>query len=120
MVSAKILAPFVFSSVLFLTPLCGQDSPIARNAFARASVGENSPPQPASLTPEQRGDVYMARKMFRDAVDAYSEGPADSPMRWNKIGIAYHQLGDLNAAKRNYERAIKVDHKFADAINNVG
>jgi tetratricopeptide (TPR) repeat protein len=62
----------------------------------------------------------MARKMFREAIDAYSEGPATSPMRWNKIGIAYHQLGDLNAAKKNYEKAIKVDHKFADSINNVG
>lgn len=120
MVSAKILAPFIFSSALILTPLCAQDSPVAKNAFARAAVNESSVPKPLSLTPEQRGDVFMARKMFREAVDAYSEGPATSPMRWNKIGIAYHQLGDLNAAKKNYEHAIKVDHKFADAINNVG
>src|SRR5579883_2122097 len=120
MVSAKILAPFIFSSALFLTPLCGQDSPVAKNAFAPASVTESSAPKPSALTPEQRGDVYMARKMFREAIDAYSEGPANSPMRWNKIGIAYHQLGDLNAAKKNYEHAIRVDHKFADAINNVG
>jgi tetratricopeptide (TPR) repeat protein len=120
MVSAKILTPFVLSSALFLTPLCGQDSPVASNAFARGSVNEGSVPKPFSLTPEQRGDVFMARKMFREAVDAYSDGPASSPMRWNKVGIAYHQLGDLNAAKKNYEHAIKVDHKFADAINNVG
>jgi len=120
MVSAKILAPFVFSSALFLTPLCAQDSPVSNNTLARATINESSKPKPLSLTPEQRGDVFMARKMFREAIDAYSEGPANSPMRWNKVGIAYHQLGDLNAAKKNYEHAIKVDHKFADAINNVG
>ena len=120
MVSAKILTPFVFSSVLFLMPLCGQDSPVASNTLARATVNQSSIPKPSSLTPEQRGDVFMARKMFREAIDAYGEGSAKSPMRWNKIGIAYHQLGDLNAAKKNYEHAIKVDHKFADAINNAG
>jgi tetratricopeptide (TPR) repeat protein len=119
MVSAKILTPVLLSSVLFLTPLRAQESPVASN-FARASVSESAKPKPLNLTPEQRGDVFMARKMFREAIDAYSESPASSPMRWNKIGIAYHQLGDLNAAKKNYEHAIKVDHKFADAINNVG
>jgi tetratricopeptide (TPR) repeat protein len=72
------------------------------------------------LTPEQRGDVYMARKMFREAIDAYKEGPQSAPVTWNKIGIAYHQLGDLSAARRNYEKAIKVDKKYADAVNNVG
>ena len=39
---------------------------------------------------------------------------------WDKIGIAYHQLGDLNAARKAYEHAIKLDKKYADAINNVG
>jgi tetratricopeptide (TPR) repeat protein len=120
MVSAKILVlSLSFGSVFLLTPLCGQDSPVASRAFARSIVPEPSPPV-ARLTPEQRGDVFMARKMFRDAIDAYSEGARSSPMTWNKIGIAYHQLGDLNAARKNYEHAIKVDHKFADAINNVG
>jgi tetratricopeptide (TPR) repeat protein len=121
MVSAKILAPLlIFGPVFLLTPLCGQDSPVASRAFDRSSVPEASPPAAPRLTPEQRGDVYMARKMFRDAIDAYGEGSRNNPMTWNKMGIAYHQLGDLNAAKKDYERAIKVDHKFADAINNVG
>jgi tetratricopeptide (TPR) repeat protein len=120
MVSVKILTPFLFGSVFLLMPLCGQDSPVASRAFTRSSVTEASPPALPHLTPEQRGDVFMARKMFRDAIDSYLEGPRNSPMTWNKIGIAYHQLGDLSAAKKNYEHAIKVDHRFADAINNVG
>jgi len=66
------------------------------------------------------GDLLMARKMFRDAIESYREGPQKSPVIWDKIGIAYHQLGDLNAARKNYERAIKLDPKYADAINNVG
>jgi len=84
-------------------------------------------PPPASqspavnkLTPEQMGDLYMARKMFREALETYREGAGNSPVMWDKIGIAYHQLGDLNAARKNYEHAVKLDSKYADAINNVG
>lgn len=81
----------------------------------------NAPAQiPGKLPPDQMGDLYMARKMFREAIGAYREGAGNSPVLWDKIGIAYHQLGDLNAARRNYERAIQLDPKYADAINNVG
>lgn len=72
------------------------------------------------LSPEGRGDVFMARKMYREAIDAYRQGPADSPLTWNKIGIAYHQLLELNSAQKNYERAIKLDSKYSEAINNLG
>jgi tetratricopeptide (TPR) repeat protein len=82
-----------------------------------------------SLTPEQRGDLYMARKMYREAIDTYRAGAQSESaghekqsvaILWDKIGIAYHQLGDLNAARKAYEHAIKLDKKYPDAINNVG
>jgi tetratricopeptide (TPR) repeat protein len=73
-----------------------------------------------TLTPEQRGDLYMARKMYREAIDTYSVNAKNSAILWDKIGIAYHQLGDLNDALKAYEHAIKLDKKYADAINNVG
>ncbi len=72
------------------------------------------------LSFEQRGDIYMARKMYREAVDAYKQGPADSPILANKIGIAYHQLTFLPLARKQYERAQKMDSKYAEAINNLG
>jgi tetratricopeptide (TPR) repeat protein len=75
---------------------------------------------PPALTSDERGDLCMARKQFRDAIDAYRQGPQNSPVTWNKIGIAYHQMGDLGAAKRNYEKAIKLDKNYADAVNNDG
>jgi tetratricopeptide (TPR) repeat protein len=76
--------------------------------------------QTAPLTPEQRGDLFMARKMYREAIDTYRANAQNSAVMWDKIGIAYHQLGDLNAARKAYEHAIKLDKKYADAINNVG
>ena len=72
------------------------------------------------LTPEQRGDLYMARKMYREAIDTYRAAAGNSPVMWDKIGVAWHQLGDLGAARKSYEHAIKLDKKYADAINNVG
>jgi len=89
---------------------------------SNAQLQTEPPQKPAhsKLTAEQTGDLYMARKMFREAIDAYREGAGNSAVMWDKIGIAYHQLGDLNAARKNYEHAIRLNPKYADAINNVG
>src|ERR1700689_756647 len=84
------------------------------SAFAAAQTA----PLP-TLTLEERGDLYVVRKMYREAIDTYRSA-GNTAALWNKIGIAYHQLGQLEAAKKSYERAIKLDKQNADAINNVG
>ena len=76
--------------------------------------------QARALTPEMRGDIFMARKMYREAVEAYSQGRKDSPVLANKTGIAYHQMLELTTAKKHYERAIKLDKQYSEAINNLG
>jgi tetratricopeptide (TPR) repeat protein len=86
-------------------------------ACAQTAVPE---PVLTPLTPEQRGDVFMARKMFREAIASYKNGPQNSPVTWNKIGIAWHNLGEMGLARSNYEHALKVDKKYAEAINTVG
>ena len=88
-----------------------------------ASAGSLPPvsaPAVPSLTPELRGDIYMARKMYLDAIDMYRQGSPNSPVLTNKIGIAFHQLLQLDLAKKNYERAVKLDPKYSEAINNLG
>lgn len=122
---------------------------------SRATQGPPSspaPPQDASaasqpsaepLTPEKRADIYMARKMYREAIEIYrqveQELSARLPARrtrkdddayrqtaqrlaviLNKIGIAYHQLTELETARRYYERAVKFNPQYAEAINNIG
>jgi len=72
------------------------------------------------LTPEKRGDVFMARKMYREAIEAYEQAPQDSAIVWNKLGIAYHQMLQLEAAMKRYRRAIRLDAKYPEAINNLG
>jgi tetratricopeptide (TPR) repeat protein len=73
-----------------------------------------------TISPEARGDVYMARKMYREAVESYGQGPQDSAIIWNKTGIAYRQMLQLDAAMKRYRRAIRLDAKYPEAINNLG
>ncbi len=89
----------------------------ALTLFSAFAAAQTAPP--TTLTQEQRGDLYVVRKMYREAIDAY-RAAGNTAALWNKIGIAYHQLGQLEMARKSYERAIKLDKKDADAINNVG
>ena len=73
-----------------------------------------------ALSPETRGDIYMARKMYREAIEAFHEGSVKDPVLLNKTGIAYHQMQQLDQARKSYEAAIKVKPDYVEAINNVG
>ncbi len=121
--SPSLLSRWVFSIFAAATVLAAQQTSIPANNF-RAAAATNTPSlgpsASTSITPELRGDIYMARKMYREAIDMYREGPADSPVLANKIGIAFHQMLQLDLAKKYYERAIKLDPKYSEAINNLG
>jgi tetratricopeptide (TPR) repeat protein len=115
--------PFlVLASVVTLS---GQ-SPATKQQFAESrSDTRPQSPIPASdsrqvITPEMRADIMMARKMFREAIDLYKQAPPDSAIVTNKIGIAYHQLVEMNTAKKFYEKASKMKPDYAEAINNLG
>jgi len=71
------------------------------------------------LTLETRGDIYMARKMYREAIDTFREGP-ENPVLLNKIGIAYHQMMQLDNARKSYERALKLKPDYVEVMNNLG
>jgi tetratricopeptide (TPR) repeat protein len=92
--------------------------PFAQEQAAPAAPAAQAPAR--VLTPEERGDLFMARKMYRDAIEAYTQGPKDNPVLWNKAGIAWHQLGQLDRAKTYYEQALKLKPNYAEAQNNIG
>jgi tetratricopeptide (TPR) repeat protein len=83
-------------------------------------TGSSAPSTSPQLTPEVRGDIMMARKMYRDALDYYKTGAETSAVLAYKTGIAYHQLQDLVNARKYYEKAIKLNRGYAEAINNLG
>src|ERR1022692_3811168 len=87
-------------------------------SFVLLLAWQGVPARPG-LSGQDRGDILMARKMYREAIDTYKEGP-ETAILMNKIGIAYHQLTDLGAAANYYSRAVKLDSKYAEAMNNLG
>ncbi len=95
-----------------------QDGLVAESRTGQPSAVQ---PKPANLvTPELRGDIYMAKKMYREAVEAYKEGPHDSAIVLNKTGIAYHQMLQLDVAEKYYRLSVKANPHYAEAINNLG
>ena len=111
------------SFLLVLTALAFQNPPPqAANGFRPGAPSDSKPTAdtPKTLTPEMRGDILMARKMYREAIDVYKPEALNSAVMANKTGIAYHQLLALETAKKYYERAIKLNPQYAEAINNLG
>jgi tetratricopeptide (TPR) repeat protein len=76
-------------------------------------------PKPV-LSAEGRGDIFMARKMYREAIESFREGPPKDAVLRNKIGIAHHQLMQLDTARKYYEQAVKLKPNYSEAINNLG
>jgi len=90
-------------------------------AFAQTgAVPANKPEDKPQITPELRGDIFMAKKQYREAIEAFREGGPKDPVLWNKMGIAYHQMGQLDNALKSYQQAIRLKKDYLEAINNVG
>src|ERR1035438_1069855 len=72
------------------------------------------------ITPELRGDIFMAKKQSREAIDAFHQGSTKDPVLWNKTGIAYHQMLQLDSALKCYQEAVRLRKTYLEAINNIG
>jgi tetratricopeptide (TPR) repeat protein len=74
-------------------------------------------PQP---TPEQLADALMFHQRYQAAIEAYKKAPSDSPSVWNKMGIAYQLMFNLEDASRCYEVSLRIDPHNANVLNNLG
>ena len=74
----------------------------------------------ANLSPETQGDLMMIHQRYLAAISAYQRGPHDSPIVWNKLGIAYQHMYALDFAKLQYEKALSLNPKYPEALNNLG
>jgi tetratricopeptide (TPR) repeat protein len=87
---------------------------------APASPQADKPEEKIEITPELRGDIFMAKKQYREAIEAFKQGPPKDPVVWNKTGIAYHQLLQLDQALKSYQEAVHLKKNYQEAINNIG
>ncbi|HWW17436.1 MAG TPA: tetratricopeptide repeat protein [Candidatus Saccharimonadales bacterium] len=130
MISSRVALPVSFLLVSLTLPSIGQTSDdTPKESFVppmqTQSQVSNAAANPAErqLSGEQMGDLYMARKQYREAMEQYrtlSEQNPRNAVYLNKLGIALHQQTVLGLALKYYERAVKVDPRYADAQNNIG
>lgn len=71
-------------------------------------------------TPEELGDAYMVHQRYQAAIAAYKNAPFNRAAIWNKMGVAYQLMFNNEEAASCYRKALKVDPKNADALNNLG
>ncbi|MBV9887015.1 MAG: tetratricopeptide repeat protein [Acidobacteria bacterium] len=98
-------------------------APMPMQAPQQVSTATASPAVVNELTPEQMGDLYMARKQYVEAAQTFKvlcdKNPTNAVLL-NKLGIALHQQEALSLAMKYYEKALKANPKYADAQNNIG
>jgi tetratricopeptide (TPR) repeat protein len=97
-----------------------------RSFMANGSYAQQPPIRAVDETPrlrvsaEVQGDILMARQRYVAALDAYRQGPLDSAVLWNKMGIANHHMFNLKEAQKNYQKALMLKPNYPEALNNLG
>src|SRR6185503_16310920 len=69
-----------------------------------------------------KGDVFVARKLFDDAIIEYKRSLAIDKYNSsvaNRLGVAYHNLRKLRDAEQQYREAIRLRPNHLDAMNNL-
>ena len=130
MTRMRLALPVSFLLVSLTLPSIGQTSDDTRKEsfvppMQTQSQVSNATANPAEhqITDEEKGDLYMARKQYREAMEQYrmlcDQNPHNAVFL-NKLGIALHQQTALGLALKYYEKAVKANPKYADAENNIG
>jgi tetratricopeptide (TPR) repeat protein len=114
-----VAAPAAPQAKLALTSI----DPAAENPSADIPVSVSpavsvKPPLPA-LSPEETGDIHMARLEYQAAIRFYAKVTQPSAAVWNKMGIAYQMLFDMNDAARCYKESLKLEPDNFRALNNL-
>ena len=104
--------------------LADQACPEHRDS-SNTEPGRSRPGAPATApkpnaTPEQIADSLMAHQRYQAAIEHYKKAPRDSAEVWNKMGVAYQLMFNLDEATRCYLQAQKLDPKNAVVLNNLG
>ena len=129
MISFRMAVPVSILLVSLAVPSIGQTSDDTRKEIVSSMQAPSqvstagTTPADRKLTPEELGDLYMARKQYREASAEYKRLAEENPKNavyLNKLGIAFHQQSALGLALKYYQRAVKVDPQYADAQNNIG
>jgi len=125
MASRLWLAAISFGTVqMFLPAASAQSTPPSAGLLSDTATGQTTPVVQKKLapvlSPEMRGDIFMAEKRYREAAEMYQEHSKGSAVMLNKTGIAYHQMLQLDLAEKYYRLSLRTEPGYAEAVNNLG
>jgi len=116
-----------FSRLFMITGLLAATLPVFAQepaAGADTTTLRVPPPSESATAPEleAQGDQYRAQKAYLDSIDYYRAAlrKDDTAVLHNKIGISLLLLQRHAEAKKEFERAIKLDKSYPEAYNNLG
>ncbi len=115
----NVYLTLALSTLAFATIVCSQTAQTTPEQLRRVD-----PPSPTATAKqlEARGDELRGVKFYADAIDYFHaaiEKQDSAPLR-NKLGISELEMMRYHDAKKDFERAIKLDKNYAEAYNNLG
>jgi tetratricopeptide (TPR) repeat protein len=112
--------PFIFFSIVAFA-----GGPALFRAQAPAPVPIQPQTAPiatplAPIDPLEAADLLAYHHRYQEAIAKYVSVPQKTAETWNKLGIAYQMMFNLNDAERCYKLSIKLNPRDADFYNNLG
>ena len=118
----RLAIPVVgFISFAVFVPSRAQDTPEPPAAQVASSAVNTQTAAP--LSDEDAARLYLVRKEYPEAEALFHKLTVEHPksaLYWNELGISRHSQSQLSAALKCYEKAVKLDHNYADPLNNAG
>jgi Tfp pilus assembly protein PilF len=113
--------PAAVIGATFLTVSLVVAAQTSTSGFASARPTLESTVLPVSQpTAEAIGDSLMAHRRYQAAIESYKRSAQGSAAVWNKMGIAYQMMFNLQDATRCYEASLRLEPKNVNVLNNLG
>jgi len=118
----RLAIPVVSFLALTLSLSVNSQEKLVQIAAAPISTAAQTPANNGPAD-EELARLHLARKEYKEAGEIFyrlARQNPQNPLYWNELGIAHHNLSQLDQALRCYQRAVKADSRYADAQNNIG
>ncbi len=94
-----------------ITPAATAQKPASNDLTLQGTV--------TAPTAEDAADVYFAQGRYQAAIAAYKQVDPPTATAWNKMGMSYQKMYNLEDAKKCYDAALKLSPKNVSIINNL-
>ena len=89
------------------------------NTAAEPAAGQAATPA-GEISQEERGNIFFAEDRYQAAIEAYRQVSPPTANSWNKMGISYQKMYNVDEARKCYEAAHKLEPANVNYLNNLG